>query len=213
LWIGLAALTVLYARGALTWRSPPLLAAAVSGYIALLPILYLHWDAFGTPFTASYRELSGTPVTGAEFDVGNIVPHALSVFVSPFYFDELGFRSITAQPLLDVMFLALLAPLGFVLVLKATLGASRTLALGYGVACIAATTFYLAYYFTGSVGVHNGALHYFKLWWPLWSIAAVFAVYRMVLVLGFRTRAAERARSERLVGDRETDRVDRVEAP
>ena len=162
--------------GALFVRAPALLAAAAC-YVALLPIFYPLGGRSG-PRSPRRTELSGIP-SPARSSSGNVVPHALSVFVSPFYFDENGFRSLTAQPLLDVMFLAVLAPVGFVLMLSTVSGARRTLALGYGIACLAATTFYLAYYFTGSVGVHNGALHYFKPWWPLWTIAALFAVYRV----------------------------------
>ena len=165
--------------GALFVRAPALLAAAASCYVALLPIFYLHWEASGPRSPRRTESSAESRHRRGEFELGNVVPHALSVFVSPFYFDENGFRSLTAQPLLDVMFLAVLAPVGFVLMLSTVSGARRTLALGYGIACLAATTFYLAYYFTGSVGVHNGALHYFKPWWPLWTIAALFAVYRV----------------------------------
>jgi hypothetical protein len=211
-WVTIAAAAILYVRGALSWRSPPLLAAAVSAYLALLPTFYLHWEAFGDPFTASYRRLSGNPVTGGEFAFGNVVPHALSVFVSPFYFDEQGFRSVTAQPLLDVMFLALLAPFGFALVVATARGSRRALAVGYGVACLAATIFYLAYYFTGSFGVHNGAVHYFKPWWPLWTIAAVAAVFGAVDRIRSRTPAAADGSSfERALRNGEADGVQRVE--
>jgi hypothetical protein len=211
-WIAIAAATVLYARSALSWRSPALLAAATSCYVALLPIFFLHWEAFGDPFTASYRHLSGNPVTGSEFDLANVVPHALSVFLSPFYFDENGFRSVTAEPLLGSMFLTLLAPLGFALVVAAARGPRRTLAIGYSVASSAAVLFYLAYYFTGSFGLQNGALHYFKLWWPLWTIAAVAGVYGGVDRLrSWTSPAREGSNFERALRDSQADGVDRVE--
>jgi hypothetical protein len=211
-WILIAAVTILYARRALSWRSPALLAAATSGYLALLPTFYLHWEAFGDPFTASYRRLSGNPVTGSEFELGNVLPHALSVLVSPFYFDENGFRSVTAQPLLDVMFLTLLAPLGYALVVAAARGPRRTLALGYGLASALSVLFYLAYYFTGSFGVQNGALHYFKLWWPLWTIAAVAGVYGGVERLrSWSSSAREGSSFDRALRNGQSDRVERVE--
>jgi hypothetical protein len=53
-----------------------------------------------------------------------------------------------------------------------------------------ATIFYLAYWFTGSFGLGFGAIHYFKMWFPLWTIAAMLAV-----VEGVRALAAQRVTS------------------
>jgi hypothetical protein len=57
-------------------------------------------------------------------------------------------------------------------------------------ASLAATIFYLAYWFTGSFGLGFGAIHYFKMWFPLWTIAAMVAV-----VEGVRPLAAQRVTS------------------
>ena len=175
-WVAIAALTVLLARDGLRWRSNAWLAALVSGYVALLPVFYLHWHAFGSPLAASYREVSAYRVTGDLFTVSNIVPHALQGFVSPFYFDENGFRSLVARPMLATMFLVTLAPIGYVLFLRRARGDRRLLAIGYGIASIGATLFYLASEYSGSYGLHYGSLHYYKVWWPLWTLAAVTAV-------------------------------------
>jgi hypothetical protein len=74
------------------------------------------------------------------------------------------------------MFLIVLAPFGYLLLLKTSTGARRTLVVGYGFASLTATLFYLAYFFTGSNGLTYGAQHFFKMWWPLWTIAAVGGV-------------------------------------
>ena len=177
LWIAAAAATVLLARGGLTWRSNAWLAAAVAAYVALLPTFYLHWHAFGDPLVLSYREYGSYRIGGSEFAIGNIVPHALQGFVSPFYFDENGFRTLAVRPMLATMFIVLLAPIGWLLLAKQARGAARTLVVGYGLVTVAATIFYLSFSFTGSYGLQFGGFHYYKSWWPLWTIAGVAAVY------------------------------------
>jgi len=174
LWVAIACGAILWARGALTWRSPPALAAAVAAYLAVLPTLVLQWHAFGNPLAASYRRLAGGSAVKADaFDPGNVVPHALQTFVSPFYFDEAGFRTLTARPVLATMFFVLLAPIGVAQVLRASGRSGRIVTAGFACASALATLFYLSYYFTGSYGLHYGAVHYFKAWWPLWTVASV----------------------------------------
>lgn len=187
LWIAIAAVTVLLARRGFTWRSNAWLGALVAGYVALLPTLYLHWHAFGNPFTTTYREFHAYHIGSNDFRLSNIVPHALEGFVSPFYFDENGFRTLVVRPILSSMFLALLAPVGWVWLVKHVRGPARVLVVGYGLMGIAVTFFYLAFGFTGSYGIQYGGLHYYKAWWPLWTIAAVAAVY-----LGVQRLTAER---------------------
>jgi hypothetical protein len=186
LWVGLAALTVLAARGALSRSAPQALLGLVGGALAgLAPTFWLHWAAFGDPFAVSYRRL-GNPVTGNDFELDNIGPHALQTFVSPFFFEDNGQQG-TSQPLLSSMFFLVLVPLGFWLVARRGGRARRILAVGFGVTSLAATIFYLSYWFTGSFGLGFGAIHYFKMWFPLWTIAAMVAV-----VEGVRALAAQR---------------------
>jgi len=180
LWIAIAAVTVLVARRGLSWRSNAWLAAIVGAYLTALPTLYLHWHAFGKPFTATYREYRSYTIEGKDFELANIVPHALQGFVSPFYFDENGFRSLTARPMLASMFLALLAPVGWILLARHVHGPTRVLVVGFGTTAVAATVFYLAFSFTGSYGLQRGGLHYYKAWWPLWTFAATAGVYLVV---------------------------------
>jgi hypothetical protein len=176
LWVGIAVVAILLARGVFARRDFRLLAATVvAGVVALAPTLYLQWSAFGSPLRTSYSTAAVNPVTVENFDLGNIGPHAVQTFFSPWFFPEEGFKSAT-EPLLSSMFLIVLAPLGYLLLLKASVGGRRTLVIGYGFASLAATLFYLAYYFTGSKGLEFQAQHFFKMWWPLWTIAAVAAV-------------------------------------
>jgi len=175
-WVGIAVVAVLLARGVFARRDLKLFAATVvAGLVAIAPTLYLQWRAFGSPFRTSYSTAAVNPVTAGAFDLGNIGPHALQTFVSPWFFSEQGVTSRT-EPLLSSMFLIVLAPFGYFLLLKASTGARRILVIGYGFASLTATLFYLAYYFTGSYGLTYGAQHFFKMWWPLWTIAAVGGV-------------------------------------
>ncbi len=183
IWVAAAAITVLVARRGLAWRSNAWLAALVAGYVALLPTFYLHWRAFGSPFARSYSEYRSYHIGAHEFALGNIVPHALEGFVSPFYFDENGFRTLIARPMLSTMFFVMLAPLGWLLLLRHLRGEARILAVGFGLTTLAATVFYLSFSFTGSYGLQFGGLHYYKAWWPLWTLAAVAGAYLGVLRL------------------------------
>jgi hypothetical protein len=187
----LAALTVLIARGAFSRRSPQALVGVVVGALVwLVPTFWLHWKAFGDPFAVSYRRL-GNPVTGNDFDLDYIGPHALQTFVSPWFFADEGERG-TSQPLLSSMFLFVLVPIGFWLVARGAGREGRILTVGFGVTSIAATVFYLSYWFTGSFGLGFGAMHYFKMWFPLWTIAGIVAA-----VEGVRAVAARDATSRR----------------
>lgn len=190
LWIGAAAITVLVARRGLTRRSNAWLAALVAGYVALLPTFYFHWHAFGSPFARSYSEYRAYHIGANEFALSNVVPHALEGFVSPFYFDENGFRTLVVHPMLSTMFLIVLAPLGAILLVRRLRGEARILAVGFGLTTLAATVFYLSFSFTGSYGLQFGGLHYYKAWWPLWMLAAVTGAYLGVLRL---TRPRDRA--------------------
>jgi 4-amino-4-deoxy-L-arabinose transferase-like glycosyltransferase len=191
IWIAGAAVTVLVARGGLRWRSPAWISALVAGYVALLPMFFLHRHAFGSPFARSYSEYRAYHIGGQEFSVSNIVPHALEGFVSPFYFDENGFRTLIARPMLSTMFLVVLAPLGWFLLLRRLRGEARILAVGFGLTTLAATIFYLSFSFTGSYGLQFGGLHYYKAWWPLWTFGAVAGAYLGVLRLtGHETRSS-----------------------
>lgn len=176
LWVAIAVIAILLARGIFARRELTILVATVvAGVVAVVPTLMLQWDAFGSPFRTSYSTAAVNPVTAQNFDAANIAPHALQTFFSPWFFKEDGGSSRT-EPLLSSMFLIVLAPIGYLLLLKASTRARRTLVIGYGFASLAATLFYLAYYFTGSVGLTYGAQHFFKMWWPLWTVAAVGAV-------------------------------------
>jgi glucose/arabinose dehydrogenase len=175
-WIVIAVLAILLARGQVARRGLPVLAAlAAAALIASIPTFYLQWRAFDSPFRTSYSATAANPVTSENFDLADIVPHALQTFVSPWLFSDDGARSDT-EPLLSSMFLLLLAPVGAWVVARRWGGARRILVVGYGAASLLATLFYLSYYFTGSEGLGFGAQHFFKMWWPLWTIAAVAAI-------------------------------------
>jgi hypothetical protein len=190
LWVGIAALTVLIARRAFSRANArALLAVVVGGLVPLLPTFWLQWKAFGNPFTTSYSR-SLNPVGISSFKLQSIGLHALDTFVSPFFFPEHGDRS-AAQPLLSSMFLIVLVPLGYWVLLRASSGPRRTLALGFGAACLASTLFYLAYWNTGPYGLGFGSIHYFKMWFPLWVLAGMTAVIEGVRWLANRTTASE----------------------
>jgi hypothetical protein len=187
-WVAVAAIAILLARGIFARREVKVVAATVvAATVGVVPTLMLQWNAFGSPFRTSYSTAAVNPVTAQNFDIANIGPHALQTFFSPWFFDEDGVTSRT-EPLLSSMFLIVLSPIGYLLLLKASTRARRTLVIGYGCASLAATLFYLSYYFTGSNGLTYGAQHFFKMWWPLWTIAAVGAVAGAIATLSQRRR-------------------------
>jgi hypothetical protein len=182
LWVAIPAVGIVVARGALSRRSlGVLLGLATGAVLGLLPTLYLQWKAFGDPLETPYS--TGPNQAGlSSFDVGDIPSHALQTFISPYFFHESGQGSL-AQPLLSSMFIIALAPIGFAIAVRASHDGRRVLLLSYGVASLLATLFYLAYWFTGSYGLGFGAIHFFKMWFPLWTIAATAAVVAAVRAL------------------------------
>lgn len=184
-WVGIAALAVLAARGALRPRPAPAAWAALAGLVAGAgPALLLQWSAFGDPFETPYGHRSA--ITGREFDVGDIPSHFAQSFLSPFHFgDPPGERSV---PLLAMMFLILLVPVGVWLALRGAGVARRWLTIGFAGASLVATLFYCAYFFTANNGIQFGSQHFFKAWFPLWALAGTLAV-----VEGVRRLAAIRA--------------------
>jgi hypothetical protein len=163
---------------------------ATGTVLGLLPTLYLQWKAFGDPLETPYS--SGPNQAGlSSFDVGDIPSHALQTFVSPYFFHESGHPS-PAQPLLSSMYIIALAPIGFALAVRASHDGRRLLVLAYGVASLLATLFYLAYWFTGSYGLGFGAVHFFKMWFPLWTIAATATVVAAVRALAPRRAVSRR---------------------
>jgi hypothetical protein len=184
LWVAIAALTVLLARGALSKRNLNVLVGVLGGAsVAVVPTLWLQWLAFGNPFT---RPTAIQQLSASSFDLHDIAPHALDTFVSPFFFSENGLRS-PAQPLLSSMPLLVLMPVGFVLLVRRSSGPRRRLVFGFALASLSATLFYLSYWNTGPYGLGFGAVHYFKMWFPLWTIAAA-----VVAVEGFNRLARRR---------------------
>jgi 4-hydroxybenzoate polyprenyltransferase len=61
--------------------------------------------------------------------------------------------------------------------LRSTSQRQRIIVGAFALASLCATLFYLAYYFSGSYGMHFGSLHYYKMWWPLWTIAAAVGIW------------------------------------
>jgi len=169
-WILLLAVTVLIARGALHPRAPALWGGVIAGLVTSVPSFYMHHQTFGTPFTTSYSENLNA---GQEsFDLADIPSHALQSLVSPFFFGDNG----QSQPMLSSMFLIVLAPVGVWLLVRAARGPRRILVVGFAATSLLATLTYWAYWFTGSFGLGFGSLHFFKAWWPLWTLAGVAAV-------------------------------------
>ena len=184
IWVGIAVLAVLGARRALGPRAPALYGAAAGLVLGALPTLLLQQQTFGNPFTTAYSRAGGAGLES--FAIDDIPVHAAESFVSAFHFGE-GRSGV--QPLLVAMFLVVLAPVGFAFALRGARDARRVLVLGFGVASLAATLVYWSYWFTGYYGLQFGSLHFFKPWFPLWTIAAVVAVVEGVAWLRGRALA------------------------
>lgn len=172
LWITTIAVAILLARFERGANGVRVIAGLVAGaLIPLAPTFYLHWRVFGSPFTTMYS----VPKEGIGnyFSIGDIPSHGFQTFVTPYFFND---EPTTAEPLLSSMFLLLLAPVGAWALFVSASRAGRTLVMGYTIASVVATVFYLAWYFTGSLGMPYGALHFFKMWFPLWTLAGVAAI-------------------------------------
>jgi hypothetical protein len=172
IWVAIAAITVLVARRAIRLRSVALWSTAAGAVVGVLPTLLLQRAAFGSLFTTPYQYLGN--VGWAQFDIGNIPSHAEQVFLSPWFFGS-G-PGADSPALLALMFAVVLTPVGYAIVLVRSRGARRVLVLGLGLASLLGTLFYCAFYFTTAYGLQFGALHFFKAWWPLWTLSAVAAV-------------------------------------
>jgi len=170
IWVAICAVTVLVARRAGV-RSPAAWASLAAAVVGVVPTLLLQRAAFGSLFTTPYAHLKNIGL--AQFSISDIPSHAGQVFLSPFFFGGGPWQS---PPLLALMFAALLAPAGFVLVVLRSAGPRRVMAVGFGAASLLATLFYCAFWFTTGYGMQFGALHFFKPWWPLWTLAAVMVV-------------------------------------
>ena len=134
LWIAIIALAILVARVPSERESWRVLAGLVGGAaIPLLPTFYLHWRVFGNPFTQTYTFHHN--VGRAQFDVSDIPSHGLQAFVSPYFFAD---EPTKTSPLLSIMFLVLLAPLGAWFLLRAPRGPRLIIAAGYALASAAA---------------------------------------------------------------------------
>jgi hypothetical protein len=172
IFVGIAALTVLLARGALRPRAGALRGLVAAAVIGVLPTLLLQRAAFGSPFTTPYGYLKN--IGTAQFDIGDIPWHAAQDFLSPFFF---GTGAGIDQPaLLTLMFLTVLTPFGWLIAVRRSAGGRRTLTVGISAAAALSALFYCAFYFTSPYGLQFGSLHFFKPWWPLWTVAAVLAV-------------------------------------
>lgn len=170
IWVGIVAAAIVVARARRDTLVRVLGGAVAGAAIPLLPTFYLHWRVFGNPFTATYSFHRN--VGRENFDLADIPGHGLQAFVSPWIFSD---QPTKAEPLLSSMFLIVLAPVGAWLLLRTSSGPRRAIVAGYTVASLTATIFYLSYYFTGSYGLQFGSLHFFKMWFPIWTLGAVAA--------------------------------------
>jgi hypothetical protein len=178
LWIAIAASTVLLARRAGV-RSAALWTTVAASVIAAIPTMLLQNAAFGNPFTTPYGY--NKVVTAAQFRVGDIPSHAAQTFVSPFFFG--AGEGILTPGLLSSFFLLGLAPVGAVMAFRRARGPARVLILGMVGSSLLTLAFYMAYWFTSAYGLQFGAVHFFKMWWPLWTVAAVIAVVGIASLL------------------------------
>jgi hypothetical protein len=192
IWVGIAGITVLVARRAVGPRAPAIYGALAGLVLGLLPTLLLHQQTFGSPFTTAYSRQGGVGTT--EFDIGDIPQHALESFVSAFHF---GDERSGAPPLLAGMWLLPLAPIGLAIAIRRFRGARRVIVLGFAGASILATLVYWSYWFTGSYGLQFGATHFFKPWFPLWTIAGLIGVVEGVRWLQSRRGPQAAAPTER----------------
>src|SRR5262245_8374099 len=178
LWLG-AIGAVAVARPPYGRAWPRLLAAGATALVLAVPILIAQQRAFGSPFTTPYSLHVGIGNTTSDdqwsaYDLGRVPRSAFGMFISPFLLGE----KQPGSPLLADMFWAIAAiPGALVAILSPRF---RPLLAVTIVGWIAASVFYLSFRGTGAGGIQYGALHYFKMWWPVVSILAAGALAWLV---------------------------------
>jgi hypothetical protein len=157
-------------------------AAALSGTVLLANAAIL-----GSPLTTPYSKHlavgAGSDQSLSAYDAGQIPKDFMEVFVT----GEYRGRREPADPIGRQTLLLLGVPVGVALVLRSGHGVRSAFILA-SVASAAATLFYLSFRAGNGSGLKYGNAHYFKAWFPLWTIMTLFGAVaaRDRLLLGTR---------------------------
>jgi hypothetical protein len=169
-WLSVIAVGCTY-RG--SWRDlgrrllPP---AAIGVLLFVLPVLYLNYKAFGSPFKTPYvthlRTNAGSDQGLAAYNLRQVPNSALGIFVSPFWAGS----NVTDRGFLINDFWALWAVPGFVLLWRRRW--HRVFLVAAAVMLCVDWIFYLSFRASGNYSLEYGELHYFKDFWPVIALIA-----------------------------------------
>jgi hypothetical protein len=169
-WLGVIAVACVYRD---SWRdlTRRLFTPALVGLLlVVVPVLYLNYRAFGSPFSTPYvnhlRTGAGSDQGLASYHLRQVPNSFLGIFVSPLWAGS----TIFYRGLLINFFWALGAIPGFVILWRR--GRRRAFLVAAGVMLIVDYVFYLSFRADGNYSLAYGVLHYFKDFWP---IIALFA--------------------------------------
>lgn len=166
--IALVAIVLTVPRG--RTRIVALAAAVLAALLVALPNLWVATRYYGDPLRTPYasRAFGGGTEQGLDaYSLRRVPESATGELISPYLF---GKGQPGSDLLEDMWWVVFLVPGSVVLargdprrraIVLVTLGAS-----------LVATVFYLNFHGSGAGVVKFGALHYLKMWWPVWGILA-----------------------------------------
>jgi hypothetical protein len=184
-WLGVIAVACVY-RG--SWRDVArrLFTPGLVGLLlVVVPVLYLNYKAFGSPFSTPYvnhlRTGGGSDQGLGSYHLRQVPNSFLGIFVSPLWAGS----NIPYRGLLINFFWALGAIPGFVILWRR--GRRRAFLAAAGVILIVDYVFYLSFRADGNYSLAYGVLHYFKDFFP---VIALFAAG--LIDAGLRRLAVDR---------------------
>lgn len=167
------------------------LASGVVALLVVVPMLVTHAAVLDSPWRTPYSQQPGKEGAGSNqqtlsnFEVGRVPRNFLEVFVT----GKSDGRRQTVDPLGRQFVWAALAPLGVLALVRRRHRLLVPVAVAFATSVLGSLV-YLSY--PGSRGDHlvYGNIHYWKAWFPLWAVLALygFAALTDRLATGGRTR-------------------------
>jgi hypothetical protein len=157
---------------------------AIAG-VVLITQYHAFGNAFTTPYNSHYRRGLGSDQSLSNYRIGWIPSHFWSTFVTA----RLGSVRQGGSPILLAFPLLPLAPVGIVLLARATRDRVRIVWIVAAVASVGSSLLYLAFIAGGAGDIRFHNERYWAVWYPLWSVLVVVCI--AVAVRGLVRRVVE----------------------